>query len=593
MNKIWIVALIEAILVLIYCTYLAQQYAAKDRTPLYVKALTVIGWFFGLTIIMLVPLDIYTVKVNGEVDDFLVVWWYVIYWAVFLMNWFILPFLIEYLGAADFTVKERIMRSIRNNVPMLVVYLVLFIIVIIILAVTKSGREALENEGIVGCIIGLSLVFGLLSIVILLGYGLVKIPISYFKFASNYKKLRHYQQKAAEYEGQHRAKIQKVQDMINIGYMIKVKNELELYRKVIIEDIDSFCKQIEEIGGLNMQYNPRNKLKMPSDFKGFIDYNKLVRYRNKFRQESTDLSRLTSFRGENIEKAILTQDIIDSKGQWAIQSILLKQRGNSKLQKTIKLIMYIVVASNYGLFQLKVSNIYALHKNKQTDSPCLLYSCLFMMRLGVPICYNFLILTQMEDAAVYRVMGPVRYVQFLGTHFNQWVFPVCRFLSCIGLKQYAFDSEFAEERAEEGKYIIERQRQEKYSFSSTINGNSSALDEESKVQKQLLFAKQTLLESLQRKNQNYSEIPPRRLKQTAEAKALQIKVISLKISSQPMNKRELRVFNKAVILVGNISLVSTQTMKMKYKKQALKVYLIKYSRKRSEEASYNEIRAST
>lgn len=73
-----------------------------------------------------------------------------------------------------------------------------------------------------------------------------------------------------------------------------------------------------------MQYNPRSKLKMPNDFKGFIDYNKLVKFRNKFRQESTDLSRLTSFRGENIEKAILTQDIIDSRGKWVIDSVLLK-----------------------------------------------------------------------------------------------------------------------------------------------------------------------------------------------------------------------------------------------------------------------------
>jgi len=54
----------------------------------------------------------------------------------------------------------------------------------------------------------------------------------------------------------------------------------------------------------------------------------------------------------------------------------------------------------------------------------------------------------MEKAAVYEVMGPVRYVKFLGEGFNKWVFPVClmvmviltafniygRILNCIGLK---------------------------------------------------------------------------------------------------------------------------------------------------------------
>jgi hypothetical protein len=53
------------------------------------------------------------------------------------------------------------------------------------------------------------------------------------------------------------------------------------------------------------------------------------------------------------------------------------------------------------------------------------------MRLAVPISYNFLLLTQMEDAAVYRVMGPVRYVKFLGEHFNKLVFPICLVLMAI------------------------------------------------------------------------------------------------------------------------------------------------------------------
>lgn len=78
-------------------------------------------------------------------DEFLVVWWYITYWTVFVLNWFILPFLIEYLAAGDFTFKERMMRSIRNNVPMLIVYLVLFVIVVVILSVTESGREALRK----------------------------------------------------------------------------------------------------------------------------------------------------------------------------------------------------------------------------------------------------------------------------------------------------------------------------------------------------------------------------------------------------------------------------------------------------------------
>jgi hypothetical protein len=35
------------------------------------------------------------------------------------------------------------MRSLRNNIPLLVIYFVAFIIIIIVLAFTDSGRKAL------------------------------------------------------------------------------------------------------------------------------------------------------------------------------------------------------------------------------------------------------------------------------------------------------------------------------------------------------------------------------------------------------------------------------------------------------------------
>lgn len=51
-----------------------------------------------------------------------------------------------------------------------------------------------------------------------------------------------------------------------------------------------------------------------------------------------------------------------------------------------------------------------------------------LMRLAIPIGYNFLTLTKVEKAAFYTVMGPVKYVNFMGEEFNKWVFPICLFL---------------------------------------------------------------------------------------------------------------------------------------------------------------------
>ena len=69
--------------------------------------------------------------------------WSINYWTVFTLNWFVLPVLQEYLAAGDFTRKERIIRSLRNNIPLLLVYFVTFIIILIVLGVTEPGQKAL------------------------------------------------------------------------------------------------------------------------------------------------------------------------------------------------------------------------------------------------------------------------------------------------------------------------------------------------------------------------------------------------------------------------------------------------------------------
>lgn len=64
MEPIWIIAGVEGLILLIFCIYLTWYYAAKDRTPMYVLILSVICWFLGLMVVFLIPLDIYTVRMN-------------------------------------------------------------------------------------------------------------------------------------------------------------------------------------------------------------------------------------------------------------------------------------------------------------------------------------------------------------------------------------------------------------------------------------------------------------------------------------------------------------------------------------------------
>jgi hypothetical protein len=61
----------------------------------------------------------------------------------------------------------------------------------------------------------------------LLGYGLVEIPIQYFHFASLKRSLISYNIKVAEYDDKLREKTRKVQTLIEIINEISVESSIE------------------------------------------------------------------------------------------------------------------------------------------------------------------------------------------------------------------------------------------------------------------------------------------------------------------------------------------------------------------------------
>ena len=133
-----------------------------------------------------------------------------------------------------------------------------------------------------GCVIGLSLVFGLLSIVILLGYGLVQIPISYFRHASNRNKLAHFQCKVSEYDEKLKDKAKRSQTLIELIRTIKVEPEIEEYKEILVKDVEQFHEQIENLDFFRLTFTPSLSDKSSREFAGVLDYNKLVRLRNRF-----------------------------------------------------------------------------------------------------------------------------------------------------------------------------------------------------------------------------------------------------------------------------------------------------------------------
>jgi len=98
--------------------------------------------------------------------------WNLFYWLAFVLCWFCLPFLSEYVITGEFTRKGRIIRSILNNLIFYGIAGVFFIVFLVYL----YYKHTFEDITLRGFLIAMSNAWGLFLIIIFLGYGLVTVP---------------------------------------------------------------------------------------------------------------------------------------------------------------------------------------------------------------------------------------------------------------------------------------------------------------------------------------------------------------------------------------------------------------------------------
>lgn len=144
--------------------------------------------------VFLIPLDIYTTIDNGDVAEPSLIWiWYVYYWGSFALNWTLFPFTVHYLEAGEFTWRGKSWYSIKQNAPWYFLYALIFAVLCCYLYLSESGQHTLlEGGGLVGVILGLTLVGGLIWLSLSLGYGIIKIPIRFWSNSNLEARLSYY-----------------------------------------------------------------------------------------------------------------------------------------------------------------------------------------------------------------------------------------------------------------------------------------------------------------------------------------------------------------------------------------------------------------
>ncbi|CAN1216311.1 LMBR1 domain-containing protein 2 homolog A [Linum perenne] len=154
------------------------RYFAGPEVPRYVLFTVGYTWFCSLSIIILVPADIWTTMFGFDRDAISFLWSWS-YWSTFLLTWAMVPLIQGFEDAGDFTVTERLKTSIHAN---LVFYLIvgsvgLFGLILLIL------MDKIRTNGVLGFAMACSNTFGLVTGAFLLGFGLSEIPKTIWRYA--------------------------------------------------------------------------------------------------------------------------------------------------------------------------------------------------------------------------------------------------------------------------------------------------------------------------------------------------------------------------------------------------------------------------
>ncbi|XWS41614.1 hypothetical protein CRYUN_Cryun17cG0097400 [Craigia yunnanensis] len=158
------------------------RYFAGPDVPRYVLFTVGYAWFCSLSIIILVPADIWTTISkpenaieNGGISFF----WSWSYWGTFLLTWAVVPLIQGFEDAGDFSVTERLKTSVHVN---LVFYSVVGSIGLVGLILLITMHRNWSGD-ILGLAMALSNTFGLVTGAFLLGFGLSEIPKSLWRNA--------------------------------------------------------------------------------------------------------------------------------------------------------------------------------------------------------------------------------------------------------------------------------------------------------------------------------------------------------------------------------------------------------------------------
>lgn len=479
---------------------LTLKYFAGPGIPRYVFFTVGYAWFCSLSIIIIVPADIWTAITehpNGVISFF----WSWSYWSTFLLTWAVAPLIQGFEDAGDFTVTERLKTSIRVN---LVFYLVVGSIGLLglVLLIIMHG---LRIGSVLGLAMACSNTFGLVTGAFLLGFGLSEIPKSIWKNAewtTRQKVLSHKIAKmAVKLDDAHQELSNAIVVAQATSNQMSKRDPLRPYMDVIdnmliqmFREDPSFKPQGGRLGENDMDYDTDEKsmATLRRHLRGARE--EYYRYKSEYmtyvmeaieledtiknyeRRESTGWKYVSTLRPsrtgrlgsffdtmeliwlcivrKQLEKLLaiilgcmsaailLAEATLLPSVHLSLFSIVINSVGQQEVLVQVFAfipLMYMCICTYYSLFKVGMLMFYSLTP-RQTSSVNLLMICSMVARYAPPISYNFLNCIRLQKETIFeKRMGRIdAAVPFFGTGFNK-IYPLIMVVYTLLVASNFFD----------------------------------------------------------------------------------------------------------------------------------------------------------
>ncbi|KAH7430833.1 hypothetical protein KP509_08G016900 [Ceratopteris richardii] len=434
------------------------KYFAGPDVSRYVHTAVGYTWFCSLSIIVLVPADIWTTLSNGSNSGINLLWSWS-YWSTFCLTWLIVPLLQGYEDAGDFTFTQRLKTSVHVN---LVFYLSVGSVGLLGIAILLALHKLQWNR-VMGLAIACSNTFGLVTGAFLLGFGLLEIPRSLWRNADwtyRHKRLSHKVAKVA-------VSLDDAHQELSTAIVIAQATSNQMSRRDPLRPcMDVIDKMLLQMAEEDPSFKPSGGRMGESDMDYDADEKSMAALRRRLQKARYFYGRFKSEYISRVQEALGLEDTIKNFdngksqnwryvsslhrvqpgplssyveiGEWfwrcyfkplfqralaltlglmsfallfaeatllpnkvdlSLFSLLIKALGQQEiLVQTVAFIplVYMCACTYFSLFKLGMFTFYYLTP-KYTSSVSLLMICSMVARYAPPIAYNFLNLLRLGD----------------------------------------------------------------------------------------------------------------------------------------------------------------------------------------------------